>query len=280
MSKKKIPQKPEELGLPLVGVDTHAHLDYGAYDEDLDAVLERGRKAGLAWVGNVFLGPDNYDAHVPAFDAHPDVFFLLGVHPHDSSTALADNGKVLTDALARMERHFRSEPRLRAMGEIGLDYFYADKAPPEAQQRAFKAQLELARALDIPVAIHSRDADNDTFAALLDLGFKDRPVIWHCFGKGQGLAEEIVAQGWLVSIPGIVTFAKNERVLDAAASIPLDHLVLETDCPFLSPTPYRGKRNEPAYLAFTAAAIAARRNMSAAELWRRCGERAVRFFGL
>jgi TatD DNase family protein len=273
MSKKKTPPRPEELGMPRVGVDTHAHLDYGPFDEDLELTLERGRAAGLAYVGNVFLGPDNYEAHVSLFDAHPDVFFLLGVHPHDSAS-LND------EVLARLERHFRTQPRIKAMGEIGLDYFYVDESSPEVQLAGFKAQLELARALDLPVNIHSRDADNDTIQTLLDLGFKDRPVIWHCFGKTRALAERILAQGWLISFPGIVTFAKNEYVLEAAAAVPLDKLVLETDCPFLSPTPYRGKRNEPAYSVFTCAAIAARRGRLPEELWRICGENACAFYGL
>jgi len=273
MSKKKIPPRPEELALPCVGVDTHAHMDYGAFDQDLDAVLDRARSAGVGWVGNVFLGPENFAANVGIFAARPDVFYLLGVHPHEATSA--DDA-----ALSRMQDFFRTEPRLKAMGEIGLDYYYADKSPPEIQRKAFREQLALARALDVPVAIHSRDADNDVITTLLDLGFKDRPVLWHCFGKGRDLAATILAQGWHISFPGVLTFPKNEQVREAVAFAPLERMVLETDCPFLSPVPYRGKRNEPSYLAFVAAAAAECKNMDPAELWTRCGETARKFFGL
>ncbi|MFW5735448.1 MAG: TatD family hydrolase [Oceanidesulfovibrio sp.] len=272
-SKKKTPPpSPQSLGLPAGGVETHAHLDMEPLDADLDAVLERASAAGVSHVGQVFLGPDAYENGKGAFEGRDGVFFITGIHPHDAESV---NGASL-DALARA---FRSDARIKALGEIGLD-FYRDWSPFPAQHIAFREQLSLAREKDLPVVIHSRDAAEETLETLDDMGFSDRPVLWHCFGGGVDLANEIVSRGWLVSIPGTVTFPKNEAMRRAVAAMPLDALVLETDCPFLTPIPYRGKTNEPSYLAFTAAEVAHIRDIEPAVVWRAAARNAAGFFGL
>jgi TatD DNase family protein len=271
MGKKKRPL-PETLGLPSGGVETHAHLDMPPLRDDLDAVIERAARCGVSRIGQVFLGPQAYHAGHAAFAGHPGVFFLLGTHPHDA--------KDLTpDGLEATAAAFRADPRLRALGEIGLDYHY-DLSPRETQRAAFADQLALARELDVPVVIHSREAWGDTMDILSDMGFHKRPLLWHCFTETVARMDEVVAHGWMLSLPGPVTYPKNEALREAAAAVPRDRLVLETDSPFLSPDPYRGKTNEPALLGFTALAVAALRGQEPAALWLEAAANAERFFGL
>ncbi|NJB68806.1 TatD DNase family protein [Desulfobaculum xiamenense] len=272
MAKKKERALPESLGLPAGGVETHAHLDHEDFAEDIETVIARAHACGVSRIGHVFLGPEDYRDGQPLFAAHPEVFFILGVHPQDA--------KDLTPArLNAMREAIAADPRVRAVGEIGLDYHY-EYSPRDVQDAAFRAQLAMARELDRPVVIHSRDSHEDAVRILLDEGFHDRPLLWHCFGSDIAFAHELLSHGWHLSIPGPVTYARNEAVQDAVAQIPLDRLVLETDCPYLAPEPWRGKRNEPAFIGFTAVKVAKLRGMDPAELWTACGDNARRFFGL
>ncbi len=273
---KKTPMAPQvmahTLALPLCGVDSHAHLDSSQFDRDREEVLARAKECGIAHIGNIFLKPHEFVQRAAYFDAHPEVFFALGVHPCD--------GEECDDAaLEAMREHFLREPRLKAVGEIGLD-FYWDACSKDVQLHVFVQQLHLAKELQKPVIIHSRDATEATIALLEKEGFKDYPLLWHCFGGTVAHAKHIVHNGWHVSIPGPVTYPKNEELREAVKYVPLDKLMLETDCPYLSPQQWRGKRNEPAYTVFTVDTMAATREMPAAQLWQICGENARRFFGL
>jgi TatD DNase family protein len=270
VSKKKERQPPQSLGLSPVGADSHAHLDGRGYD--LDAVLARARLCGVRTVGNVFLGPQAYHEGRALFEGLGDVFFLLGVHPHDAA-------KMKEADLEAIREAFNKDPRLRAVGEIGLDYYY-DFSPKEDQQHWFRRQLALARELDQPVVIHCRDAEDDCLAMLDQAGFGGRPLLWHCFGLGPDWARLITERGWHISVPGTVTYARSEALREAVRAIPADRLLLETDCPYLSPEPYRGKTNEPALLGFTAREIARLRGEDLAGLWQRCGDNTRKFFGL
>ncbi len=273
MSKKK-PERtpPESLHLPRVGVETHAHLDSREFRDDLTQVLDRAAASGIAAVGQVFLGPDAYRANKTLFDGRPEVFFLLGVHPTDAD-------KCSDATLAALDAAFASDDRIRAMGEIGLDFYWKD-VPPEKQYPALRAQLALARERDLRVVVHSRDAFAETLAVLDDMGFRDRPLLWHCFGGDEAMARELLARGWLLSIPGPVTYSKNVELARAVAAADMDRLVVETDCPYLTPEPWRGKRNEPALAVFTAARIAQLKGLPIEEAWRRMGRTAAAFFGL
>lgn len=274
MSKKQpVRPEPQSLGLPLVGVDTHAHLDFPELLEDLDAVLQRAQASGVAQIGQVFLSPEAYHAHQERFAPHAGVFFLLAIHPCEAGDA--DEA-----TLAAMEAAFRADPRLKGVGETGLDFYWQDKAPHDAQRRAFGDHLALARHLDVPVIIHSRDAFDASVAMLDDLGFAHRPVLWHCFGGDAAQAAELVRRGWTLSIPGPATYRRNEALAQAVAATDLEHLVVETDSPYLAPEPWRGKRNEPAFSTFTAAHVAALKGLDPARVWRRLGDNARRFFGL
>lgn len=283
MSKKKhkVRPEPESLGLPLCGVDSHAHLDMRDSDadeegrelpDDLDEVMQAARRAGVAGVGNVFLGPEAYEQGKALFAERPEVFFILGIHP---TNAL----EYSSERLERMRRAFQADPRLRAVGEIGLDYYW-DDAPPAAQEIAFRAQLNLARELDLPPVIHCRDAEAETLRILDDEGFAGRALLWHCFGSGPEMANELLQRGWTLSIPGPVTYRKAEELQAAVAVIPLDRMLIETDSPYLTPEPWRGKRNHPALVAFTAATIAEIKGLTPTEVWRATGDNARRFFGL
>lgn len=272
MSRKKNRPLPESLGLPFGGVESHAHINLEAFEGEVGAVIDRARTAGVSHICNVFLGPGAYEDTAGLFADRPEVFFILGVHPHYTE-------EITQETYDRMTRAFDADPRLKAVGEIGLDYFY-NYSPPEVQQQTFRDQLAFARERDLPVVIHSRDAHADSIAILKDMGFRDRPVLWHCFGSGEDLAREIIGLGWHVSIPGTVTFRRNEELRGAVPTIPLERMVLETDCPFLTPEPYRGKRNEPAYIAFTAACVAELRGEPVEKIWLETGRNALEFFGV
>lgn len=273
MAKKK-PERtpPESLNLPRVGVETHAHLDSKEFSEDLEEVLERAAASGIAAIGQVFLGPSAYHANRDLFADRPEVFFLLGVHPNDAD-------ECSEQALSDMEAAFASDERLKGLGEVGLD-FYWKRVPPEVQERTLRGQLALARERGLRVIVHSRDAFAETLAVLDDMGFRDQPVLWHCFGGDETMAREILSRGWLASIPGPVTYPKNTALAEAVAAMDMDRLVVETDCPYLTPEPWRGKRNEPAFAVFTAARVAALKGLTVEDAWRRMGRTAAAFFGL
>ena len=271
-NKKKDRVSPQSVGIRVAGVDTHAHLDLDDFKEDLTEVLARARESGVARVGNVFLGPQAYRKNRSLFDDHPGVFFLMGVHPNSSDTYThADTED--------MRKAFKEDDRLKAIGEIGLDYYW-DSVARDVQEKAFLSQLELADELDLPIVTHSRSAHEKILDVLVDYGWSGKPLLWHCFGADIKTAKKILDHGWHVSVTGPITYEKNEEVQKAAEYIPLDRLMLETDCPFLSPEPWRGKRNEPAYVAFTAAKIAKLKGIDVNELWARCAENATSFFRL
>ena len=264
------------LNLPLGGVDSHAHLDDIQYAGDLEQVLARAYAVGVAYVGNVFLSAQAWQqgkARLASKLANsPEIFFQLGIHPNEANLWSKTEEAALTEAVVL-------DNNIKAIGEIGLDYYWKDQ-PAMLQQEVFAAQLRLAKKLDLPVSIHCREAEQDTLAILEREGFRDYPLLWHCFGGDSGLAQYILEQGWHISVPGTVSFKKNFALREALSIIPLNRLHLETDCPYLAPEPFRGKRNEPAYVAFTAEVVAQSCSMEVKELWQACGNNAKRLFGL
>lgn len=273
MSKKKTPRiDPLSCPLPPGGVDSHAHLDGEEFDADRDAVIERAAAAGVSRIGNIFLDPLAFLERRRLFDAHPGVFFVLGIHP-------CDGQRCTPEALDAIRAARAAEPRLRALGEIGLD-FHWDDCPRELQYQAFAAQLDLARELSLPVVIHCRDAESECLMTLESRKFQGYPLLWHCFGGGPDLARRILNNGWHISIPGPVSYPANSALREAVALIPDDRLLLETDAPYLSPVPWRGARNESAYTVFTVRHMAEARSADPEQLWRICGDNARRFFGI
>lgn len=270
--KKQVRPDPASFELPLLGVDSHAHLDLNAFDGGMEAAVKRAKDCGISNIGQVFLGPDAYAQNSPMFLAYAEMFFfILGIHPHEARHCSPS-------ALCKLEQAFAEDRRVKAVGEIGLDFHY-DLSPRQDQIRAFQQQLTLAKEKDLPVVIHSREADEETVKVLLDRGFKDRPLLWHCFGRDADFAQKILDWGWMLSIPGTVTFPRSVSLQQAVSIIPPDRLLLETDCPFLAPVPYRGKQNEPSLLVFTAEMVARLQDIPLPELWARTGENALKFFG-
>lgn len=277
MSRHKHPERidPRERALPPCGIDTHAHLDNEAFDEDREEVIARALACGLSHVANVFLDPVAFPERAKLFDAHPEVFFLLGVHPDDVGT-------FTDETLALIRHHVTHDARIRAIGEIGLDYSRTEDGgtPPEAQTAPFVAQLHLAKELGMPLAIHCRDAEAQTLEVLESEGFAGYPLIWHCFGGTPELARRLVDNDWYVSVPGTLTFKNNGQARQAVPLIPENRILVETDCPYLAPMPWRGTRNEPAYTVFTIRELARCRGVEPEAMWKTCGENARRFYRL
>ena len=251
--------------------DTHAHLHFPEFAGDLDAVLARARVAGVR--GMVTIGTDVATSRAAAAlaEREPDVWAAVGIHPHEAADADEE-------ALAEIER-LASAPRVVAIGETGLDFF-RDRSPRSAQTRAFTAQVSLARRLGKPVLVHCRDAHAETITLLAAGGPLERGGIMHCFSGDLTVARRCIDLGLLVSLAGPVTYPKPGALLEVARMIPADRLVVETDCPFLPPQPYRGKRNEPAYLAITATRVAELRGEPLADLAARMSENARVLFRL
>lgn len=273
MGHKKVQRiDPLTEKLPAGGCDSHAHLSMEAFNQDRDEVIARAKAAGVSQICNVFLSPEDYAGQKEYFAAYPDIFFILGIHP-------CDGLRCTPECLEKIAAIFETEPRLRAVGEIGLD-FHWDDCPRELQRQAFAMQLEMAKSLRKPVVLHCREAEADCLALLEGGGFKGYPLIWHCFGGDKTLARRVINNGWHISIPGTVTFPANTALREAVEIIPAERLLLETDCPYLAPVPWRGTRNEPAYLVFTARAVAQARKEDPEKLWRQCGDNARAFFDL
>ena len=227
--------------------DTHAHLHFPEFDADREAMLARARESGVSRMLTIGTDPETSRASIALAAREADVWATVGIHPHDAAEADAA-------ALAEIER-LAEEPRVVAVGEIGLDYF-RDLSPREDQQRVFRALIGVARRVGKPVVIHCRDAHDDVLAILAEERVADVRGIMHCFSGDVAIARRCLDLGLLVSLAGPVTYP-NARALPAVARfVPGDQLVVETDCPFLPPQGYRGKRNEPAYLAITAARVA------------------------
>jgi len=252
--------------------DTHAHLHFPDYADDLDAVLERARAAGVR--GMVTIGTDRESNRAVTALAKrlPDVWATVGIHPHDAGEAAeADFGE--------MERLAGEEPKVVGFGEMGLDFF-RDLSPREAQEKVFRRQIDIARRARKPIIVHCRDAHAETLAVLGEERAGETGGVMHCFSGNVEIARRCLDLGFYISLAGPVTY-KNARALpEVARFVPGDRLVIETDCPYLPPTPHRGKRNEPAYVALTAACIAELRGADPEALCDALTANAAKLFGI
>jgi TatD DNase family protein len=248
-------------------IDTHCHLDH--CEPASRELVERARAAGLNRIATVGTNPASIADALRASADYEEVFAIVGRHPHETAGFGAADLEEIERAAA--------DPTARAIGETGLDY-YRDHAPRDDQRRAFEAQLELAGRLGLPVAIHMRAAEDDTFAILREHADRLPAVILHCFSAPDRL-DECVEHGYLCSFAGNVTYPKATDLQRAGRGVPAEQLLVETDAPFLSPQPVRGKPNEPANVVHTAKHLAALRDVSYAELERAVEENAARVFG-
>jgi len=254
-------------------IDSHCHLADDAFVGDLDAAIARAREAGLTSALCILAAGDESEAARAegVRQKWPDVRFATGVHPHAAGNFAENPG-----ASAETTRAHATRFGACGIGEIGLDYHY-DFAPRDVQQQVFAAQLALARELDRPVIIHTREATDDTFAILQESG--GVRGVFHCFTGDAGMARRALDIGFYVSLAGIVTFPRADSLREAARIVPADRLLIETDSPYLAPVPFRGKRNEPAYVARVAESLAQTRGEAVTDLIKQTTDNFVRLFG-
>lgn len=229
-------------------VDSHCHLDFPDFAPERDAVIARAIAAGVGTMVTISTHVRRFDQIRAIAEAHPEVWCTVGTHPHHA----AEEPDVGIDELLRLAAH----PRCIGIGEAGLDYHY-DRSPRDIAERVFRTHIAAARASGLPLVIHARDADEDMIRILREEARRGPfKAVLHCFSSGAALARAGLELGFLVSFSGILTFKRSEELRAIAAEVPLDRLLVETDAPYLAPQPWRGKRNEPAYVAHTASVLA------------------------
>lgn len=229
-------------------IDTHAHLNFPEFAPDLPAVIQRAREQGVGGIVLIGAGKGtggNREAVMLARE-HPDMWATVGVHPHDARQYGPETTRELQELL--------DDPKVVAVGELGLD-FYRDLSPRDVQHRVLEGQLELAGGADLPVSIHCRDAHPEMITCLRQWNPARRRGVIHCFSGGVEEAREYISLGFLLGITGVVTYPKAERLRSVVREVGIEKLVLETDCPYLTPQPKRGRRNEPSYLGWVAEEI-------------------------
>ncbi|HHV94026.1 MAG TPA: TatD family hydrolase [Firmicutes bacterium] len=250
-------------------IDTHCHLNDEQFADDLPQVVQRAVSAGVTGLINIGYDLDSSREAIEQAGLYPGLKAAVGIHPHDAVTA--------TEAALEELAQLAAAESVVAIGEIGLDYYY-DNSPREVQRLAFRKQLELAKKLCLPVVIHSRDAAQDTLEILKE--FAPLRGIMHCFSGSFETAQICIDMGLYIAFGGAITFKNANRLRGVAAKVPLERIVLETDCPYLSPEPYRGRRNEPAYLVYTLAKLAELKGISEAEAAEITTANAKAVFGL
>jgi len=257
-------------GLKPMLVDSHCHLDFPDFANELDAVVDRARAAGIGTMLTIGTKLREAERVLAIAERYPEIWCSVGVHPHEAER----EADAQTAELIRLSQH----PKVVGIGETGLDYFY-EEAPRDIQQRLFRAHIAASRETGLPIIIHSRDADEDT-ARILDeeMGQGAFPGLIHCFTSGADLAKAALGHGLSISFSGIVTFKNAANLREIARDVPEDRLLVETDAPYLAPVPQRGKRNEPAFVAHTAALLAKERHVMAAELARSTTDNFFRLF--
>ena len=239
-------------------IDSHCHLDFPDFAAERDAIVARARAAGVGRLITISTRVDKYEEVRAVADAYDDVFFTVGTHPHEAHRDPEASAERIVD----LARH----PKCVGIGEAGLDYHY-DKAPRDVAARVFRTHIDAARRSGLPLVIHTRDADLDTAAILVDETKKGTfKALLHCFTGGPGLAETALELGLSISFSGVLTFKKSDALRSVAAAVPLNRLLVETDAPFLAPMPYRGRRNEPSYVVHTADVLAELKGVSSAEI--------------
>lgn len=258
-------------------VDSHCHIDSEVFDKDRDEVVRRAKEAGVGAMLNIGTGDPHsgeIEKAVKVALRYDNVFAAVGVHPHDAR--LHDH-----EAEKQLLRLIESSEKVIAWGEIGLDFYY-DHSPRDVQKDVFRRQIRNARELDLPIIVHSRDADDETVDIIREECSHDgfRGGIMHCFGGTPRMAEVLMSSGFLISFAGNVTFKNADNLREAAKVVPLDKLLVETDCPFLTPVPHRGKRNEPAFAADTARYLAKFYGIEFDEFARQTTENFLNFFRL
>ena len=232
--------------------DTHAHMDDRAFDEDREALLSRLPEEGIGLLMNPGCSLASSRAACALAGNYDYIYAAVGSHPDAAA-------EVCPEVLEQYRVLIRENPKVRAIGEIGLDYHYED-IPREIQKEAFRAQMALAAELNLPVIVHEREAHGDGMSIVRE--FPTVTGVFHCYSGSLEMARELIALGWYIGFTGVLTFKNARKALEVAAALPLERIVLETDCPYMSPEPFRGKRNDPGKLYRMAQALAALRGLS------------------
>ena len=251
--------------------DTHAHYDDDAFDEDREELLNSLKEQGVGRVINVGASIASTKRTIELMNQYPFVYGILGVHPCDTEE--------LTEADMDWLKEQFQNPKAVAVGEIGLDYYW-DEPGRDVQQKWFERQLALAREVNKPVCIHSRDAANDTLSIMRNAHAEELGGVIHCFSYGKEMAREFLNMDFHFGIGGVLTFNNGKKLKEAAAYIPMDKILLETDCPYLAPVPYRGKRNNSSYLSYVVQVLAQIKGLSEDEVIRITRENGEKLFGV
>jgi TatD DNase family protein len=252
-------------------VDSHCHLDFPDFEGELETVVTRARNAGVGYMVTICTHVTKFDQVRAVAEQFDNMWCTVGIHPHNAGS----EPETSTETLVSMAAH----PKVVALGETGLDFFY-DHSPRDRQERAFRAHIAAARETGLPVVIHTRDADDDMVRILKDEHAKGAfPGLIHCFSSGSALAGAALDLGLYISVSGIVTFKKADELRETIKNVPVERILVETDSPYLAPVPHRGKRNEPAFTAFTAATVADLKAMDRDDFARATTDNFFRLFG-
>lgn len=249
--------------------DSHCHLDDSRYDVDRDAVLARAKEAGVDYIVNPGADLQTSQNAVLLASKHAHIFAAVGVHPHDA--------KDMDDSVLQLIAHLAKKPKVVAIGEIGLDFHY-DLSPRDVQRHWFVEQIRLAKNLGLPIVVHDREANQEIFDTLRAEKAFETGVLLHCYSGSAELAKQYLKHGATLSIAGPITFSNARKTVEVVQTVPLEHLLIETDGPYLTPMPHRGKRNEPAYVRFVAEKVAQIKGITADEVAEQTCMNALKFF--
>lgn len=252
-------------------IDTHAHLDHERFKDDVDQVIERAKLSQVQSIITVGADLASSRQAVEFARRYPDVIATVGVHPHDADS--------VSDSVLNEIAILAQDEGVVAIGEIGLDYHY-DFSPRDVQRRVFAIQISLARELELPIVVHVREAYQDVMSILKSEHAEDVGGIVHCFSGDREVAKDCLDMGFYISVGGILTFANSQELREIIRGLPMDRILLETDAPYLTPVPYRGKRNEPAYLVHVAEALANLKGITFDEVAETTTLNACKLFGL
>ncbi len=248
--------------------DTHAHMNDPVFDADRDAVLRALAEKGVGLVMNPGCSLENSLQAIDLANTYDFMYAAVGTHPDTAD-------EVNETVIDRYRDLCRENPKVKAIGEIGLDYYY-ETIPRDIQQRAFRLQMDLARELKLPVIVHERNAHDDGMRIVKE--YKEVSGVFHCYSGSAEMARQLVDMGWYIGFTGVLTFKNARKAVETAQSIPLERIVLETDCPFMAPEPFRGKRNDPGYLYRMAERLAELRGLSIEEITAITTENAKRLY--
>jgi TatD DNase family protein len=251
-------------------VDSHCHLDFPDFEEDMDGVLARAANAGVGYMLTICTRLEKFGPVLALAEAHDNMSCSVGVHPHN----VADGDVATVEGLLALAEN----PNVIAFGETGLDFYY-DHSPRDQQEQSFRTHIAAAREAGLPVIVHTRDADDDTVRILRDEYAKGAfSGLIHCFSAGPELAEAVLEMDFYISVSGIITFKTADELRQTVSAVPVERILVETDAPYLAPMPKRGKRNEPAFTAYTAARVGELKGLDEAEIARLTTENFYRLF--